>query len=127
MIGRLEAPGAKLEPVMPGFENRRSPSVALPERRSSSFLHDRDGRELIGDDGQHARLGRGGNGCGLWFCRRLPVLAGRRAGDPRGCARRHYRLSPHDRAWRRHGDFRQLRRGGRHRCVLRQCAVCHRA
>src|SRR5262249_59471323 len=37
MIGRLEAPGAKLEPVMPGFENRRSPSVAPPERRSSSF------------------------------------------------------------------------------------------
>jgi hypothetical protein len=37
MIGRLEAPGAKLEPVMPGFENRRSPSVALPERRISSF------------------------------------------------------------------------------------------
>ena len=37
MIGRLEAPGAKLEPVMPGFENRRSPSVAPPERRISSF------------------------------------------------------------------------------------------
>src|SRR5712691_5490621 len=37
MIGRLEAPGAKLEPVMPGFENRRSPSVAPPDRRSSSF------------------------------------------------------------------------------------------
>ena len=37
MIGRLEAPGAKLEPVMPGFENRRSPSVAPPERRSSSL------------------------------------------------------------------------------------------
>ena len=37
MIGRLEAPGAKLEPVMPGLENRRSPSVAPPERRISSF------------------------------------------------------------------------------------------
>jgi hypothetical protein len=37
MIGRLEAPGAKLEPVMPGFENRRSPSVAPPERRISSL------------------------------------------------------------------------------------------
>src|SRR5215468_5793231 len=37
MIGRLEAPGAKLEPVMPGLENKRSPSVAPPERRSSSL------------------------------------------------------------------------------------------
>ncbi|MGY4546328.1 hypothetical protein ACVMDO_001757 [Bradyrhizobium sp. USDA 4513] len=37
MIGRLDAPGAKLDPVMPGFENSRSPSVAAPERRSSSF------------------------------------------------------------------------------------------
>ena len=37
MIGLLEAPGAKLEPVMPGFEFSRSPSVAAPERRSSSF------------------------------------------------------------------------------------------
>ena len=33
MIGRLDAPGAKLEPVMPGFENRRSPSVEPPLRR----------------------------------------------------------------------------------------------
>jgi hypothetical protein len=37
MIGRLEAPGAKLEPVIPGFEKRRSPSVAAPERRISSL------------------------------------------------------------------------------------------
>ncbi len=37
MIGRLEAPGAKLEPVMPGLENKRSPSVAPPARRISSF------------------------------------------------------------------------------------------
>ena len=37
MIGRLEAPGAKLEPVMPGLENNRSPSVLAGVRRSSSF------------------------------------------------------------------------------------------
>ena len=37
MTGRLDAPGAKLEPVMPGLENRRSPSVAPPVRRISSF------------------------------------------------------------------------------------------
>ena len=37
MTGRLEAPGAKLEPVMPGFENRRSPSWAVPWRRISSL------------------------------------------------------------------------------------------
>ena len=37
MTGRLDAPGAKLDPVMPGLENSRSPSVAPPLRRSSSF------------------------------------------------------------------------------------------
>ena len=37
MIGRLEPPGAKLEPVMPGLSNSRSPSVAAPLRRISSF------------------------------------------------------------------------------------------
>jgi len=36
MIGRLEAPGAKPEPVMPGLSNRRSPSVAPPLRRICS-------------------------------------------------------------------------------------------
>ncbi len=37
MIGRDAAPGAKLEPVMPGLENNRSPSVLAGVRRSSSF------------------------------------------------------------------------------------------
>ncbi|MGX1009552.1 hypothetical protein AB7M69_003909 [Bradyrhizobium japonicum] len=37
MTGRLEAPGAKLEPVMPGLENSRSPSWPPPSRRISSF------------------------------------------------------------------------------------------
>lgn len=37
MMGRLEAPGAKLDPVMPGFSNRRSPSVDAPLRRNSAF------------------------------------------------------------------------------------------
>ena len=37
MIGRLEAPGAKLEPVMPGFENSKSPSVLAGVRRISSL------------------------------------------------------------------------------------------
>jgi hypothetical protein len=39
-IGRLEAPGAKLEPVMPGFANSTSPSwppVCQGARCSSSF------------------------------------------------------------------------------------------
>ena len=37
MIGRDDAPGAKLDPVMPGLENNRSPSVLDGVRRSSSF------------------------------------------------------------------------------------------
>src|SRR3954447_21386414 len=37
MIGREDAPGAKLDPVMPGLENRRSPIVLAGVRRSSSF------------------------------------------------------------------------------------------
>ena len=37
MIGRLDAPGAKLDPVMPGFSNNRPPSVEAPFRRNSSF------------------------------------------------------------------------------------------
>lgn len=37
MIGRLDAPGAKLDPVMPGFSKRRSPRVEAPLRRSSSL------------------------------------------------------------------------------------------
>ena len=37
MIGRLDAPGAKLDPVMPGFSNSRSPRVEAPLRRNSSF------------------------------------------------------------------------------------------
>ena len=37
MIGRLDAPGAKPDPVMPGLLVSRSPSVAAPLRRISSF------------------------------------------------------------------------------------------
>ena len=37
ITGSSFAPGAKLEPVMPGSENKRSPSVAPPSRRISSF------------------------------------------------------------------------------------------
>src|SRR6476620_689857 len=37
LIGRLAAPGAKVEPVMPGLENSRSPSWAVPWRRISSL------------------------------------------------------------------------------------------
>ena len=54
MIGRLDAPGAKLEPVMPGLENSRSPSVAPGLRRDFLARHDRHGRELVGDDRQRA-------------------------------------------------------------------------
>src|SRR5262245_26548540 len=36
-IGRLDAPGAKLDPVIPGLLNRRSPSVELPLRLISSL------------------------------------------------------------------------------------------
>ena len=35
-IGRLDAPGAKLEPVMPGLENNRSPNVPPALRLISS-------------------------------------------------------------------------------------------
>ena len=37
MIGRLDAPGAKLEPVMPGLSNNRSPSVLAALRLISSL------------------------------------------------------------------------------------------
>lgn len=37
MIGRLDAPGANDEPVMPGLLFRRSPSVEAALRRISSF------------------------------------------------------------------------------------------
>ena len=37
MIGRLDAPGAKLDPVMPGLLRSRSPSVLAPLRRISAF------------------------------------------------------------------------------------------
>ena len=37
MIGRLDAPGAKDEPVMPGLLFRRSPSVDAALRRISSL------------------------------------------------------------------------------------------
>jgi hypothetical protein len=36
MIGRLDAPGAKLEPVMPALFDKRSPRVPPPLRRISS-------------------------------------------------------------------------------------------
>src|SRR5262245_16614125 len=36
-IGRLDAPGAKLDPVIPGLLNSRSPSVELPLRLISSL------------------------------------------------------------------------------------------
>ena len=37
MIGRLDAPGANSEPVMPGFSKRRSPKVDAPLRRNSAL------------------------------------------------------------------------------------------
>ena len=75
MIGRLEAPGAKLEPVMPGLENRRSPSWAPPCAADFLVRHHRDGCELVGHDGQHALLRCGaraaGAGCGCGARSRL--------------------------------------------------------
>ena len=56
MIGRLDAPGAKMEPVMPGLENSRSPSVAAAVTPDFLVRHDGDGGELIGHDWQHALL-----------------------------------------------------------------------
>ena len=64
MIGRLDAPGAKLEPVMPGLVNRRSPSVAPPAAPDFLVRHHRHRGELIGDDRQHALLGRSGSATG---------------------------------------------------------------
>ena len=80
MIGRLEAPGAKLEPVMPGFENRGWPSWAVPWRRSPRGHHG-DRCELIGHDWQHARLRRGSYRRGLRLRRAFAGLSGRCAGD----------------------------------------------
>src|SRR5919201_132779 len=37
IIGRLDAPGAKLDPVMPGFPNSMSPTVPPVLRRISSL------------------------------------------------------------------------------------------
>jgi len=49
MIGRLDAPGAKPDPVMPGLENKRSPSVPLAFRT-------RDFRTLSGGERQRVIL-----------------------------------------------------------------------
>jgi hypothetical protein len=38
MIGRLDAPGAKLEPVIPGLLSNRSPRLLPVLRRNSSFV-----------------------------------------------------------------------------------------
>ncbi len=81
---------------------------------AADFLvrHHRDGRKLIGHDRAARPVGARprpvpaaaparAHDCGRARCgRRAPACAKAR------------RLSPHDRAWRRHGDFRQLRRGG---------------
>ena len=73
--------------------------------------HHGDGRELVGYDRQHALLG-GGGGAGPLAARfgAFAVPAGSYAGDAVGGPAR---FSPHDRAWRGHGDVGQLRRGGR--------------
>ena len=84
MIGRLDAPGAKLEPVMPGLENNRSPSVAPPGAADFVVRHHGDRCELIGDDRQHARLRRCCDRRGLRLRRRLAIAAGDRARDPHG-------------------------------------------
>ena len=57
---------------------------------AADFLvrHHGDGRELIGHDGQHALLGRGGDGRRLRLRRALAVAAGRGAGDARRRSRR---------------------------------------
>ena len=61
MIGRLDAPGAKLEPVIPGLENRRSPSVAPVLRLISSFGTTVTVANWSVDDGQRSwqDVGRG--------------------------------------------------------------------
>ncbi len=82
---------------------------------AADFLvrHNRDGRELVGDDRQHALLRRGSGWCrrGLGFRCALARAAGRRAGDTHRCARGNDGPVALNRARRRHGDFRQLRRG----------------
>ena len=80
MIGRLDAPGAKLEPVMPGFENSTSPKVESGLRWISSF-GTTSLSQLVGYDRERAlhrrfrwRAGRcyRSGGCGRWSWR--PVL-----------------------------------------------------
>ena len=90
---------------------------------AADFLvrHHRDGRELVGDDRQHALLGRGSCRCGSGRRRRSAGAAGGCLRDARGHAGWRW-LSFHDRAWRRHRDVRQC--GG---CILGQRASAHRA
>ena len=88
MIGRLEAPGAKVEPVMPGLENRRSPSWARALAADLLVRHHGDGGELIGDDRKHALLRRGSSRRWLRLWRALAIAAGSRTGDAHGRAGR---------------------------------------
>ena len=88
--------------------------------------HHGDRCELIGDDRQHTLLGGSCDRRGLRFCRAFAVLAWRGAGDARRRSGR-CRFSAYDRAWRRHGDFRQLCRGRRRRRVLGHCVMACRA
>ncbi|MGY4446750.1 hypothetical protein ACVWZR_001410 [Bradyrhizobium sp. i1.3.1] len=72
--------------------------------------HHGDGGELVGDDWQHALLGRGGRRWRRRRCFRRALLAARPSGarDMDRAAGRHH--PAHDRARRRHGDGGDLGR-----------------
>ncbi|MHC2409489.1 hypothetical protein ACVJGC_002080 [Bradyrhizobium diazoefficiens] len=116
MIGRLEAPGAKLEPVMPGLEKQEIAELTAALAADLLVRHHRDGGELVGHDGQHALLRCGGGDCCRWRGFGRVLLAARPSGA-RDMDRAAGRYHPaHDRARRRHGDGGELGR----RLVLRR-------
>jgi hypothetical protein len=126
MIGLLDAPGAKVEPVIPGLEHGRS-------RRAAQCPRDDFPRW---EPPSPWRIDRSRSAARPVVARRPPAPAavalrvrdcGLARSDIRAPASGNNSPSPHDRARRRHGDFWQLRRGWGRRVLGHRVATSHRA
>ena len=109
MIGRLDAPGAKLEPVMPGLGEQEIAERA--RRRCGGFP--RSARTVTVANwsvttGSTPCWGAAATASRLRLVRRVRDCGQARRGATRAGVRDGVSVPPHDRAWRRHGDFRQL-------------------
>ena len=113
MTGRLEAPGREGRAGNAGFGEQEI--AELGGARAADFLvrHHGDGCELVGHDRKHALLRCGSSRRRLWLWRALAIAAGSGPGDAHRRACRNNGPVPLNRARRRHGDVRQLRRGRR--------------